>query len=237
MVCLCGDRRGCRAIRAAAIPGRRFRARCSCSRASCRNSLRSTSAFSGGPHLSSSWFGLVVALITRESTWTNGGHARPHEMIRGADSSPSSNGRCFAGALPIPRSGRDCDYAPARRQRGRSGGACRTGGPIRTSSITGRTWSTTSSGCCGSSGDEPFIRGPLRSEGPWVVITFSLRNRQATRRCVVNILLLSSGGGGGNILRSLKALVSPGSDRHAEVRCEIRGAAQASRHHAVSRYE
>jgi cell division GTPase FtsZ len=36
--------------------------------------------------------------------------------------------------------------------------------------------------------------------------TVSLRNQQATRRCVVNILLLSSGGGGGNILRSLKAM-------------------------------
>lgn len=36
--------------------------------------------------------------------------------------------------------------------------------------------------------------------------TLSLRNRQTTGRCVVNVLLLSSGGGGGNILRSLKAL-------------------------------
>ena len=54
--------------------------------------------------------------------------------------------------------------------------------------------------------DEPFVEMvPLRG-GTVGGHPFSLRNRQATRRCAVNILLLSSGGGGGNILRSLKAL-------------------------------
>ena len=65
----------------------------------------------------------------------------------------------------------------------------------------------------------------------------SPRNRQATGRCAVNILLLSSGGGGGNILRSLKALFRRDLIVNAEDRCQVRGAAQTSRDHSVSRHE
>jgi hypothetical protein len=84
--------------------------------------------------------------------------------------------------------------------------------------------------------DEPFVHGPLYAKGPWVVIPFRFEtgsNKKVCREYSSSEL--------GRRRRQHSALaegvVPSGPDRHAEDRSQVRGAAQASRHHAIPRHQ